>query len=187
MMWSPRVPYGPVLFAALTVVAGCTAEAAQEPVPTTAESPFLCDGVPLLGHRLLTGAGNLSYAGDAFRPWDDDVLCVAEGPGGESVAVSHQATEGLGLGSVKEQVEELRAHTSATRIDADAPGEGYVIPDGEQPYGRWVCDDGTRTEVRLASSPPSGRDVSEDLSRYLTSILPWACGDAEAPERTERA
>jgi len=29
-----------------------------------------------------------------------------------------------------------------------------------------------------------GPDMEEDLARYMVSILPWACGDEDAPVRT---
>jgi hypothetical protein len=32
--------------------------------------------------------------------------------------------------------------------------------------------------------PCSAPDLEEDLARYIVSILPWACGDDEAPLRT---
>lgn len=169
--------------ALLALVAGCVAEVPDDPVPTTAEVPVLCDGVPLRGLELMTGTEELAYDGDAVHPWDDDFLCSAAAPDGPSVSVSHQNTAGLGVGSVDEQIDELRAHEGAVSIDSEAAGAGYVIADGSQPYARWICQDGTRTEVRL-SATPAGRHVTEDLSRYLTSILPWACRDADVPTRT---
>jgi len=168
--------------ACLLVVAGCAPSDLSDPVPTTAEAPFVCDGVPLTGLQRLTGIRDLTVEDDTSGPWDEHFTCHVYDGDRLVVWVLYMSTEWLGYGSLEDQITEARTRHGALQIVADAPGAGYVEVRDKEMMARWVCEDNTRTDVTVYAT--GGADMEEDLARYMVSILPWACGDAEAPPRT---
>lgn len=56
-----RVVAAPAVVGVLAGLVGCTS-GSTKPVPTIAEEPFVCDGVPLDGVRLITPAPTRSNA-----------------------------------------------------------------------------------------------------------------------------
>lgn len=168
--------------AGLLLLAGCTSHGPSGPVATTAAAPFACDGVPLAGLQRMTRTVDLEVGEDSVKPWDDDVFCEVYDGDRFVASVSYMSMVGRGSDPVDEQIAEARTRSGALQIVADAPGAGYVVVRDEETSARWVCEDNTRTDVTVyVDSDP---DLEEDLARYVVSILPWACGDEEAPQRT---
>lgn len=174
-----RVLTGLLIVVALT---GC-GEGSTEPVPTSASEPFLCDGIPLTGLQRMTGLDELSA--EEITEWDDSYICrVQDEEGATAVFVDRDDQPVPGMGSPEDQLAAALG-SGGVEVTAPAPGRGYVRSDG-QIRARWACDDGVRTEIIL-QHPAKGREPTEDLSRYLVSILPWVCGDEEAPSATSRS
>lgn len=80
-------------------------------------------------------------------------------------------------------VDALRGIDSAQQISADQPGEGYVWEHDESLMkAGWVCDERhVVVDFFHYGQPVEGRDAQTDLTRYLTSMLPWACGGEDVP------
>ena len=174
----------PVAFVAAVVLlaSGCTASDLAVPVPTAAAAPYLCDGVPLTGLERMTRTSDLAAEDIAANEWDSAFLCQVSHGDRLVASVLQVSLEGRGSDPVDEQIAEARTRSGALQIVADAPGAGYVVERDDETFARWVCEDNTRTDVTVyVDSDP---DLEEDLARYMVSILPWACGDAEAPPRT---
>lgn len=166
---------------AVASLGGCTGDAG--PVPTTAAEPFVCAGVPARGLEIMAGVSSVVAASGPWE-WDTYFHCALDDQGGRPVAiVSHEDATLGGSGPVEDQIAAIRAGELGTPIEADAAGAGYVRDEDGSGFARWVCPDGLRTDVRLWRVDGS-RDVEEDLARYMTSMLPWACGDEDAPPRT---
>lgn len=172
---------------------GCTNDGLGEPVATEASAPFLCDGVPLEGLERLANITGLTADDTDTGSWDSNFRCAAMDGDDAVVQVSAHATGPLGEAPIEDQIAELASLAEAVPIDAqaDGGGAGFVLPDRGVPLARWLCEDGTRTDVELFRSPlgdsPSDADrdaLTADLSRYLVSLLPWACGDTQPPSAT---
>ena len=167
--------------ACLLVVAGCAPSDLSDPVPTTAEAPFVCDGVPLTGLQRLTGIRDLTVEDDTAGPWDEDFLCHVYDGDHVVLWVSHELLIGQ-IPALEEQLARVRTRSGALQIVADAPGAGYVVSRRDETFARWLCPNWWRTDVTVYAT--GGPDMEEDLARYMVSILPWACGDEDAPVRT---
>lgn len=178
----------------LVLLAGCGSAVSMDPVPMVvgADEEFLCSGVPLTGLELMTGVEELAYNFNHAPPrWaiDEDMPfhCSAGEPGSDAslVVVERTDIELVGFGrSADEQIAKIaRAWGDDSRIDADAPGAGFVLDDGYHPAARWVCPDGVRMNMTLYVAA-EGRDAGEDLERYVRSMLPWMCDADQAPART---
>ncbi|MGH8824313.1 MAG: hypothetical protein ACRDVN_07550 [Jiangellaceae bacterium] len=171
----------------LLAVAGCTGADAETPVPETAEAPFGCPGVPLRGAELMSGEETLEVA-EETGDWGDvpgEFFCflqAAEDDDAETaVIVEERDVESAGFGTADEVVEMLRTTDGAHPIESTQPGEGYVFGSGSDSVDAWwVCSD--RLVKTTLLSPVEGRDPHADVSRYLASMLPWACGGEQVPE-----
>lgn len=171
----------------LLAVAACTGPDLEE-VPTEAAEPFVCAGVPAEGVTLLLGA-------DAARArtsghWGDDGIgfdCVVElesGDPGRVMVISGDVGIAFGSGDATEALEEFSAQGDAAAIDADAAGGGYVYGSGEESAtAAWVCDSRVLS-VEAFDVDVEGRELRADVENLLVSMLPWACGDEEAPAGT---
>lgn len=166
---------------AVVMVAGC-GSGSSEPVPTSAAEPYVCEGVPSVGLERMTGVDDLRA--EDQHPWAGDVFTceVLDERGSTVVFVYRDDRLVAGMGSPEDQLAAGLAG-GGVEVVASAPGRGYVIADGEHSEARWACEDGVRTEI-LLQQPDRDRDLQEDLSRYLVSILPWACGDEDPPPAT---
>ena len=145
------------------------------PVPPVAQGPYLCDGVPREGAELILGGAvevtrNVGDWGSDERSF----ACIIE--------------RGEGLITVYEEPIERSYPTVALWadhnegmewFDVDAPGQGYVTLD-DPGVAEWAC--GNRLVRVVISSIAPGRDKKADVITYLTSMLPWACGDTEPPD-----
>lgn len=167
------------------VLAGCT-NGSDEPVPTTAQEPFVCDGVPLEGARLITGESGIEResSGGSWNDMTDPIVCnlqTADGPG--VLTVSQEPLDWAGASDAETYLKTLAEKQDARQITAEADGGGYAYPEGDDiASAQWACHDYrlTVTAYRLAGGD---RDPLTDVSRYLTSMLPWACGGQDAPPR----
>lgn len=170
--------------------AACTSGADTEtPVPTTAETPFGCPGVPLRGAELMSGAEELS-ATDGSGRWGDDsggFYCRLDDSDDDAgIHVQEMPLSHAFTGTAESVVDTMRRNAGAQRIDSDEPGQGYVWPSGERSSGGmvvnawWVCD-GRILQIDLYTRDFEGRDFLADLSRYVSSMLPWVCGDGDVP------
>jgi hypothetical protein len=165
----------------LLAVAGCTGPD-RTPVSRTAEGPWLCSGVPSTGIELALGGEELDGdSGQGSLGWlDDDFACTAEA-GDSSILVRQMPVLNSGYGSTEQEVvDALESSSGGRRIDADAPGQGFLTETG-QPVAVWVCT-GFVTRVSFFGEPPKGRDWSQDAVNLLVSMLPWACGDEPVPD-----
>lgn len=170
---------------AATGLAGCV-HPEVDPVPLEASAPFLCDGVPEEGASLMTGHDDLvvlDRAG-ALPNLAGGVRCAVGPPGGKTaLSVLWESIEGMGVGFPEAYLDRMAEEQNAREIVADADGGGFVVGPDERPHGRWVCENSTMVTVTLYEGL-TARDGFEDVSRYVTSLLPWTCGDAEPPKRT---
>lgn len=162
------------------LLAACTGPS-TDPVPTTADGPWVCDGVPRAGVELLLGGdGEVTSTGGE---WGDDVdgfSCIVEHPGGGSVIVSEEPTawERFNASEDENVLGVLSEQGGAEPIEADAPGAGYVY---DRPGAAWVCDGRLLFVSEGQDIDVDGRDVRDDLSNLLVSMLPWACDGASVP------
>lgn len=170
----------------LAALAGCTT-GSTEPVPTLAEEPFVCDGVPLDGIRLMTGTDEIEResSGGTWGDVTDPVVCnVRTADGSGLVTVSQEPLEWFGVGDAEAYLEEVAGRQGAQRIEAEATGGGYAYPEGEETVSaQWACGE-QRVALTVYRLAGGDRDPLTDVSRYLTSMLPWACDGADAPVRT---
>lgn len=176
---------GPLTLLVVLGTAGCVGPS-TDPVPTTAEAPFLCDGVPREGVELMTGLAEpeAEQAGDRSDPEARRGCAVRDDDGETVLNVSWRTIDGLGVGSPEEYLETLAGDENATPIEADASGGGYVIGPQDQPAGYWVCDDSRWLLVELFDGA-DGRDGFDDVARFVESVLPWTCGGEDFPEAEE--
>jgi hypothetical protein len=180
---APRAPHLVLLVGLLLgvlAVGGCTGPD-RTPVPRTAEAPWLCSGVPRDSIDLALGGAELDGdTGQGSLDWRDEQFYCAAQAGGSSIFVRQQTLLNSGYGSTEEAVVgTLEESSEGRRIDADAPGRGYLVEEG-QAVAVWVCT-GFVTRVSFFGEPPRGRDWDEDAVNLLVSVLPWACGEEEPP------
>lgn len=159
----------------------------RTPVPTEASGDMACDGVPRAGVELVLG-GPVVVQRDHGQ-WgaeESGFQCdvVAAGGGTALVAVEEWDVRTRYGGSDESVVDLLGAQGGAEAIEAAAPGAGFVTGgDGADASAGWVCG-GRVLTVALLGVTTAGRDQRADAERLLVSMLPWACGDEDAPPRT---
>ena len=163
-----------------TLISGCTGPE-PVPVPRTADAPWLCSGVPLESIELALGGAELDDGGgQGALGWrDEQFTCSAEADE-SSIIVSQEPVLSSPFGSTEDDVvATLQESSAAQRIDADAPGRGYLTR-VDDPVAVWVCTDFV-TRVSFTGTEPDGRTWSEDAVNLLVSMLPWACGEEPPP------
>ncbi|KGM09519.1 hypothetical protein [Cellulomonas bogoriensis] len=191
-----RVPHRAVTVAALLVpfaLAGCGPD--TSPVPEQAADRYVCAGVPHEAMSLIIGDDELHVRFDEGS-WDLErsLSCgVGSARDGEDdgrrdpeVAVFRSYLPWSGYLADEDAWREDRARRAgSTPVDADVPGWGYTYPDGDARWmSGWMCESGSELQVMVRRSH-GARDGAEDAERLLRSMLPWHCGDQEAPRRTE--
>ena len=154
------------------------------PVPAEATGPFACAGVPLHPVELMTGTDDLVVrdSGGGWRRTTGYVSCGFSPPDGGAVfSVRHVSVDVAGFASSADVLAYLEDGGQRIPIEADAPGAGYIsAPEGsDDAHADWTCDDFV-LQVNLYRTV-EGRDPVADLSAFVTSVLPWACGDEDAP------
>ena len=171
--------------AVLGLVEGCTGPDADTPVPTTAGEPFVCTGVPRAGVELALGGAAASVEEEGT--WGREgrgFSCSVRRSSGDGVVQVLEWDVVAKLGVTGEEALDLFSRErDATEIRADVPGAGYAIGDAADGSAKWVCGDRMIT-VSLIGVPRIGRDERVDAEALLRSMLPWACGDEDAPPRT---
>jgi hypothetical protein len=167
--------------AALLLVAGC-ASPDLSPVPTAAAAPYGCPGVPLAAAELITGEPlEVSVSSDAWGDETEPFLCSLVGEH-SLVQVEEMPVTASPFGPTDEKVLASMAASSGDEpLELDAPGSGYVW--GDVSAG-WVCD-GRSIVVSATGDTVEGRDRVADVTNLLQSVMPWACGDEDAPPATE--
>jgi len=176
------VAVGVLLLVGLSGCAGTDTAA----VPTEAGGAFVCDGVPSRGAELILGGAVVETR--HHGQWGLDArgfqCAVTRESGGSGLITIEEWDVGTRLGTDSEGALELIAgQAGATPIDAQVDGAGYVSGAKDEGSATWVC--GARMlAVDLQSVTTAGRDQRADAEALLVSMLPWACGDAEAPPRT---
>lgn len=115
----------------------------------------------------------------------DPVVCNLRTADGSGLAtVSQEPLEWVGVEDAEAYLAEVAGRQGAQRIEAEAPGGGYAYPEGEQTVSaQWVRGE-QRVALTVYRLAGGDRDPLTDVSRYVTSILPWACDGADAPRRT---
>ena len=147
------------------------------PVSTVAQGPFLCDGVPQKGAELILGGPvEVTWNSGEWGSDSSSLHCTLE-RGGGLIAVYEESIYRI---PVRDPEMFLDGFRGRDEFDADAPqGRGFVFVDGPG-VAEWLCGE-RHTRVVVSGIAP-GRDKMADAAAYLTSMLPWACGDAEPPE-----
>jgi hypothetical protein len=166
--------------ALVVVLTGCS-RPDTSPVPTTAESPYVCDGVPLEGAELtLAGKASVDKQSGSWITERPNFLCVLDGSGDRMLQID--VVESVRIGPTDEKALEVIEKTNdAEPIEADAPGAGYVTKPGAGTVAHWVCD-GRYIKVTFRGDDVKGRNGNQDVENLLVSMLPWACGGDEVPE-----
>jgi hypothetical protein len=166
---------------------GCSGPDTDTPVPTTAGPPFACRGVPERGAELMSGVDSLQP--DEAGQWGPggNFVCFLEveedGEMRTKVHVEERSVESVRhTGDTNEQLlrQLQRGRGRANPIEATQPGKGFTAagPEGVVD-GFWVCGDRLLWVTLLR--PVAGRAPHQDVARYLTSMLPWACGGEKVP------
>ena len=176
---------GPLLAGTASVAAlalvGCSSPDLS-PVAAVAAGPFACDGVPLRGAELMSGRDDLEVTvsnGGWQRPTDNLDCELSTSDGEVVVHVSHRQVSTSGFRTTADFLAYL-GEGDRHPIDADASGGGFVDPATENSAGGvWTCDDVVLQVIMLGR--PRDRDPVADVSAFITSMLPWACGDEDAP------
>ena len=175
----------------LVALGGCAGRPAG-PVPTDAAAPYACAGVPLTGAQRMSGTDDLIVDQD-LGTWgkpDSGFFCSLttkdkEKDGRSVLTVLQLTIEGAGGYEEPSQVvDSLKQRQNAVEIVADEPGAGYVYGGKSLVRAWWVCGH-TLLEVELYA-PGSGRDAFADVSSYVVSMLPWACGGQTPPDKTSK-
>ena len=182
--WVPLM----VMCAVPGLLVACSGRDTTTPVPTEAQPPYVCDGVPRRGVELVTGAPDAEVTQEGQWGSDDrNFYCrvvVEQDPGlfrGLTVAEQRVAVSIFGDAATAE--EDLRA-TSGQVIEADEPGVGAVYGSTEGTVTAvWACEERVLW-VEAQGVFDDGRVAEEDVSNLLVSMLPWVCGGQEAPGRT---
>jgi len=148
------------------------------PVPQVAQGPYLCAGVPQDGAELILG-GPVEVTRDEGE-WssDDDSFRCALERGGGMITVDESPISSGPIPDPQMFLEEYRSSTVAEEFEADAPGHGFYTQHPSS--AEWLC--GERYLTVTISGTAAGRDKKADVISYLTSMLPWGCGDQEPPE-----
>ena len=108
----------------------------------------------------------------------DDFRCTIER--GDGMITVHE--EPISSGPIPDPqmwLERSRSSPVAEEFEADAPGHGFAST-RDPGVADWSC--GERYLMVTISGTVRARDKRADVIAYLTSMLPWGCGDAEPPE-----
>ena len=169
------------------VLAGCVGGVDGTPVPTTAAEPFLCTGVPREGVELLSGVSDLRVS-EGAGAWDDSAwsfacfVSTADDDG--VVSVDSEPAVWHGFETAEDYLAQFEGSDTWVPIDGTGPGGGYAgRPSEDLVEAQWACGE-RRIRVTAFTVAGGGRDPVEDVSRLMVSMLPWACGDQDAPPRT---
>lgn len=174
--------------AGVLLLGGCAAGADLTPVPTVAEEPFVCDGVQQAGAELILGGPVAAIHasgswGVESGEWTGNkwfgCLIELETGGDPNIQIDSVPPDGAGVWGTDPPTirRSLSTQPDAHEIVADAPGDGFTFGDGA---AGWVCAD-SFTLVVLDDVEATGRDRTADARSLLISMLPWACGGADAP------
>jgi hypothetical protein len=168
--------------------AGCNSqEPTDTPIPEAATGPYACPGVPWEGARLMAGTDELAVQHNSGR-WGaeetaDQFQCSLATPDGAERSRAVEVRDYGAFAPSEVTAEAMRRIDRSQLIQADQPGEGYVWDHDESLVkAAWVCD-GRHLVVDFFhyGQPVEGRDPHADVSRYLVSMLPWACGGEDVP------
>lgn len=169
-------------------LAGCGVGGSTTPVPLEAKAPFLCTGVPREGVELLSGARSLQVS-EGTGGWgaeEDSFACFVRVSDADEgvISVTREPLDWHGSASAQEYLEQFEGTALWTPIDGEGPGAGYAAQETPgSATAQWICGD-DRVIVNAFMLAGGDRDPVEDVGRLMLSMLPWACGEAEAPERT---
>ncbi|WP_273653299.1 hypothetical protein [Cellulomonas fimi] len=160
--------------ALLALLAGCSTPD-DSPVPTLAEAPWICPGVPQTGVELALGGPAEVETTNSWEPGLGHATfqCFAERGDDARLMVTYG---GPGSGPSPQDV---RTGRGAVPISADADGEGWAEHAEGSSVATWQCGDNI-LRVGLVG-PVDGRDGLTDVSNLLVSMLPWACEGEEVP------
>lgn len=167
------------------LLTACTG-GAPTPVPREAGAPFVCAGVPSEGTALILGGdvvqlrrhGEWGVDGSGFQ------CDVGPAPGGDALIMVEEWDVAIRLGTDGDSaLKMLAAQTGATLIEADSIGAGYTSGSADEGSATWVCAD-RMLAVDLLGVQTAGRDQRADAEALVVSMLPWACGGEDVPERT---
>lgn len=158
-------------------------------VPTKAVEPFVCAGVPAGATALLLG-GEVTQKRTSGRWGDggigfDCVVELASGDPGRVMVISGDVGIAFGTGDAATALADFSRQADAESIDADAKGGGYVYGRASNATAAWVCASRVLS-VEAFDADVEGRNARSDAENLLVSMLPWACGGDEAPDRTTR-
>jgi len=149
------------------------------PVPQVAQEPYLCAGVPQQGAELILG-GTVEVTRDEGE-WGSDhdsFRCTIE-RGEGAIDVLEEPISRIPVTGPQMFLEEYRSSTAEEEFEADAQGYGFASTEGPA-VAEWLCGD---RHVRVViSRGVHGRDKKADVITYLTSMLPWGCGDQAPPK-----
>ena len=174
------VAVGAVVVVVVGVVVWRVATAPDlSPVPQVAQGPYLCGGVPQEGAELILG-GTVEATRDEGE-WgsdDDSFRCTIE-RGEGAIDVLEEPISSGPISDPQMFLEHYRSSTAAEEFSADAQGYGFASVDGPA-VADWLCGD--RYLRVVISRGVHGRDTKADAIAYLSSMLPWGCGDTDPPE-----
>jgi hypothetical protein len=169
-------------------LAGCNGQQVDHTaVPDVATGPYACAGVPWAGARLMAGTDDLEVQVNSGR-WGaekiaDQLHCSLATPDGAEQSRSVAVRDYGAFAPADVTAEAMRGIEGAQSIRADQPGEGYVWDHDESLVkAGWVCDERhVVVDFFHYGQPVGDRDAHTDVARYLTSMLPWACGNEDVP------
>ncbi|MBO3085525.1 hypothetical protein [Cellulomonas fengjieae] len=167
-----RRPLAVGLVAAVLVLGACTSPDTTA-VPDTADGPYVCDGVPERGVELALGGASEATQTGSWTADGPAFSCSVTRDGGKVLVTYGDPSTFLPLEQAADQ-------EGAEAIDADVDGSGYLFGDSK-PTAMWVCGERVLA-AELIDVDTEGRDPRADARALLTSMLPWACGDADAPK-----
>ena len=149
------------------------------PVPQVAQGTYLCDGVPQEGAELILGGRvEVTRSTGEWSSDEDYFRCTIKR--GDGMITVHE--EPISSGPIPDPqmwLERSRSSPVAEEFEADAPGHGFAST-RDPGVADWSC--GERYLMVTISGTVRARDKRADVIAYLTSMLPWGCGDTEPPE-----
>jgi len=147
-------------------------------VPTTADAPYVCAGVPQRGTSLTLGGDVSAQETGSWLADGPAFSCTVDRSGGRVFVTYGDPTTFLSLATAGEQQDSVA-------IDADASGSGFLFGDSKA-TAMWVCGNHVLA-VELLDVDTQGRDRRADARNLLVSLLPWACGDTAVPPQSDVA
>jgi len=148
------------------------------PVPQVAQGTYLCDGVPQEGAELILGGRvEVTRSTGEWSSDEDYFRCTIKR--GDGMITVHE--EPISSGPIPDPqmwLERSRSSPVAEEFEADAQGYGFYTQHPSS--AEWLCAD--RTMTVTISGTAAGRDTKADAIAYLSSMLPWGCGDTDPPE-----